>query len=65
MGSLLECQADKSEESAANCMIGAAVWLFVGKTKGSQLGVGVVVGPALGLVTGVMLVALEQWLEWQ
>jgi hypothetical protein len=56
-GSLLECQVDKSEESVANCVVGATVELFVGGTKGSQLGVGAVVGPALGLVADVMLMA--------
>ncbi len=30
MGSLLECQVDKSEESAANCEVGSMVGLFVG-----------------------------------
>ncbi len=57
MGLLREHQADKSEESAANHVVGAAVGLSVGGTKGSQLGVSVVVGTALGLVTGFMLVA--------
>jgi hypothetical protein len=60
-----ECQADKLEESAANGMVGAVVGLFVGRTKGSHLGVGAVVSTALGLVAGVLLVASEQWLEWQ
>jgi hypothetical protein len=65
VGSLLECQADKSEESAANCMVGVAVGLFVGGTKGSQMRVGMMVGLALGTVAGVVLVALERWLECQ
>ncbi len=65
MESLWECQADKPEESAANHVVEAAVRLFVGGTKGSQLGVGAVLGMALGLVAGVMLVASERWLEWQ
>jgi hypothetical protein len=55
--SFLECQADKSEESAANCLVGAAVWLFVGGTKGSQMGVVAVDVLALGTVVGVMVVA--------
>ncbi len=33
--------------------------------KGSQMGVGAVVGLALGTVAGVVLVALEWWLKWQ
>ncbi len=37
----------------------------MGGTKGSQMEVGVVVGSELGIVVGVMLVALEQCLEWQ
>ena len=65
MGSLQEHQADKSEGSAANCVVGVAVVLFVGGTKGSQLGVGTVVGMALGLVVGVILVVSKRWLEWQ
>jgi hypothetical protein len=65
VGSSWECQADKLEESAANCMVGATVGLFVGGTNESQLGVGTVVGTALGLVLGVVLVASEWWLEWQ
>ena len=65
MGSLLEWQAVKPEESAANQLVEAEVGLFVGKTKGSQMGVGVVVALALGTVAGVVLVASEQWLEWQ
>ncbi len=44
MGSLLEQQAVKSEESVANQLVGALVGLFVGRTKGSQMGVGAVVG---------------------
>ncbi len=65
MGSLLEWQAVKPEESAANQLVEAEVGLFVGKTKGSQMGVGAVVVSALGTFTGVMLVTLEWWLEWQ
>ncbi len=44
MRSLLECHADKSEQSAANHLVGATVRLFVGGTKVSLMGVGVVVG---------------------
>ncbi len=62
---MLEWQAVKSEEFVANQLVGAAVGLFMGETKGSQMGVGAVVGLALGTVAGIMLVALEQWLEWQ
>ncbi len=65
MESSWERQADKPEESAVNHVVGAAVRLFVGGTKGSQLGVGTVIGMALGLVAGFVLVASEQWLEWQ
>ncbi len=65
MGSLLKCQADKSEDSAANCMVGATVGLFMGGTKGSQLGVGAVFCSALGLVASVVSMALEWWLDWQ
>ncbi len=42
-----------------NQLVGAAVGLFVDGTKGSQMGVGVVVGLALGTVLGIMLVALS------
>ncbi len=57
MGSLWECQADKSEESAVNRVVRTAFGLFVGGIKGSQLEVGVVVGTALELVAGLVLVA--------
>jgi hypothetical protein len=57
VGSLWECQADKSEESAANRVVGVAVGLLVGGTKGSQLGVVAVLGTAKGLVAGLVLVA--------
>jgi hypothetical protein len=46
-------------------VVEAVVRMFAGETKGSQLAVGAVVGTALGLVAGIMLVASEQWLEWQ
>jgi hypothetical protein len=49
--------------SVANQLVGAAVRLFVGRTQGSQMGVGAVVGSALGKVAGVVLVALERWLD--
>ncbi len=65
MGSLLEGQMVKSEESAANQLVGAAVELFMGGTLGSQMEVDTVVGLALGTVEGIVLVASEQWLEWQ
>ncbi len=65
MGSLLEHQADKSEESVENRVVGTVVGLLLGRTKGSQLGVGAVVSPALGLAAGIVLVASKQWLEWQ
>ncbi len=55
----------KAEESAENQLVGAAVRLFMGRTKGSQMGVGAVAGSALGTVASVVLVASEQWLEWQ
>ncbi len=51
---------DKSEESAANCLVGAAVGLFMGGTKGSQMGVGTVIGLELRMFAGIVLVASER-----
>ncbi len=44
-------------------MVGAAVKLFVGATKGSQIRVGAVVGLVLETVTGIVLEALKRWLK--
>jgi hypothetical protein len=54
VGSLLKHQVDKSEESVANCLVGAAVRLFVGGKKGSQMGVGAVVTSAIETVAGMV-----------
>ncbi len=65
MVSLLEQQAVKSKESVENCLVGAAFGLFVGRTKGSQMGVEAVVGLELGMVVGVVLRASERGFDWQ